>query len=85
VHEHGNITIAEYGDGAGGTEVEQVTIKDGNHCWPGGKKNWFLASEPNHEISATDTIWNFFKAHPKIVIGSPSVAAQFPSSKPSAN
>jgi polyhydroxybutyrate depolymerase len=45
--------LTNYKEGRDRTEVEFVTIPDGDHSWPSGK------------VKATDMIWDFFKAHPK--------------------
>jgi len=65
VSESGNIIIDTYREGLNNTEVVLVTIVDGTHSWPGGKKGWPGGPEPTKEISATDMIWEFFKNHPK--------------------
>ncbi|KYK22634.1 hypothetical protein AYK25_02425 [Thermoplasmatales archaeon SM1-50] len=65
ISESGNIIIDTYHDGLNNTEVKLVTIVDGTHSWPGGKKGWQGGPEPTQEISATDMIWDFFKEHTK--------------------
>ncbi len=65
ISESGNIIIDTYNDGINGTVVKLVTIVDGTHSWPGGKKGWSAGSEPTEEINATDIIWDFFKEHHK--------------------
>ena len=65
ISESGNIIIDTYSGGINNTEVTLVTIVDGTHSWPGGKKGWSGGPEPTQEISATDMIWDFFKEHPK--------------------
>jgi polyhydroxybutyrate depolymerase len=65
VSESGNIIIDTYSGGLNDTEVVLVTIVDGTHSWPGGKKGWRGGPEPTQEINATDMIWDFFKDHPK--------------------
>jgi polyhydroxybutyrate depolymerase len=65
ISESGNIIIDTYHGGINNTEVKLVTIVDGTHSWPGGKKGWLGGPEPTQEISATDMIWDFFKEHPK--------------------
>lgn len=65
ISESGNIIIDTYRDGLNNTEVTLVTIVDGTHSWPGGKKGWLGGPEPTQEIRATDMIWDFFKNHPK--------------------
>ena len=61
----GNIIIDTYTGGINDTEVVLVTIVDGTHSCPGGKKGWRGGPEPTQEISATDMIWDFFKEHPR--------------------
>jgi len=65
ISESGNIIIDTYRNGLNDTEVVLVTIVDGTHSWPGGKKGWSGGPEPTQEISATDLIWDFFKEHSK--------------------
>jgi polyhydroxybutyrate depolymerase len=51
---------------ANGTAVELYAIEGQGHAWPGGQKGRsFGADAPTTEISATDVMWDFFKAHPK--------------------
>lgn len=61
----GKIVSRDYTGCTKGTEVKLFTIIDGGHAWPGGAKGSPWADEPTREISATDEIWAFFKAHPK--------------------
>lgn len=42
-----------------GIAVELYALEDQGHAWPGS------VDEPNSGISATDVMWEFFKAHPK--------------------
>ena len=65
ISESGNIIIDTYSEGLNSTGVKLVTIVDGTHSWPGGKKGWVNGPEPTKEISATDMMWDFFKEHPK--------------------
>jgi len=65
ISESGKIIVDIYHGGINNTEVTLVTIVDGTHSWPGGKKGWLGGPEPTQEISATDMIWDFFKDHPK--------------------
>lgn len=61
----GNIIHETYAGGINDAAVEVYTIKGGTHSWPGGLKAWEGADEPTREISATDTMWDFFIKHPK--------------------
>jgi polyhydroxybutyrate depolymerase len=55
-----------YSGCAQGTSVELYTIIGGKHAWPGsGGPAWPGGDEPTDTISATQLIWEFFKAHPK--------------------
>jgi polyhydroxybutyrate depolymerase len=40
------------------------TLDTGGHSWPGGKKGWAGADEPNKNVKATEEIWQFFTQHP---------------------
>ena len=62
----GSIVHASYRC-AEGTAVELYAIEGGGHSWPGGKKGLRFGNldPPTTEISATDLMWEFFKAHPK--------------------
>ena len=48
-----------YGGCAPGTAVTLETIEGGHHMWPGLRIS-------GNSIPATDMIWNFFAAHPKM-------------------
>lgn len=65
VERHGNITTSTYAPCKGGSAVVLLAIKGWGHAWPDGKKAPF-ADEPTREISATDAMWEFFAAHPKV-------------------
>lgn len=47
----------------GGAEVTFCTLTGGGHTWPGGTPMPVLGTT-NKDISATDAMWDFFKAHP---------------------
>lgn len=61
----GNIIIDTYKNGINNTEVTLVSILNGSHSWPGGRKGWEDGAEPTQEIKATDLMWDFFKTHSK--------------------
>jgi polyhydroxybutyrate depolymerase len=63
--ESGSIITETYPDCAAGTSVAVVSIVDGGHAWPGGEAVRRVADEPTREISASETMWDFFKSHPK--------------------
>lgn len=63
--ESGNIKRERFTACAGGTDVEVISIKGGNHSWPGGQKGREAADAPSSDLNATDEIWDFFKRHHK--------------------
>jgi polyhydroxybutyrate depolymerase len=65
VSESGNIIIDTYAGGRNYTKVRLVSIVNGTHSWPGGKKGWEQGDDPIQELNATDVIWEFFQHHPK--------------------
>ncbi|MBS1905255.1 MAG: prolyl oligopeptidase family serine peptidase [Actinobacteria bacterium] len=53
---------------ADGRAVELITISDAGHGWPGSHRTTTRSPDgvlPSQAIDATDTIWQFFAAHPK--------------------
>lgn len=59
-----DVTCVTYDGCKEGVEVILCTIEDGGHTWPGGNVVPPMVGEPSNTISATDTIWEFFKKHP---------------------
>jgi polyhydroxybutyrate depolymerase len=59
----GSIGRSLYGPCRENTAVEVVTIRGGGHTWPGGTKWAPWAEAPTKEISASQAMWTFFKAH----------------------
>lgn len=45
------------------TAVELITIEGGGHVWPGGP---LAAGTTSEELPASQTIWEFFAAHPRV-------------------
>jgi polyhydroxybutyrate depolymerase len=62
--QHGQVTGATWGGCHAGADVVLYTIDGGGHTWPGSKIALGLGIT-TQDISATDTIWEFFAAHPK--------------------
>jgi polyhydroxybutyrate depolymerase len=60
---NGNIIVDTYSGCDAGVEVVLVTIVDGLHAWPGGRRA--LLDEPTQDISANQLMLEFFLAHPK--------------------
>ena len=48
-----------------GLAVERYMIEDAGHAWPGGSAGRRRADQPSQALNASETIWAFFKAHPK--------------------
>jgi polyhydroxybutyrate depolymerase len=44
--------------------VELITIDGGRHKWPGGTTFFERGDPTTHALNATQTIWQFFAAHP---------------------
>jgi len=49
-----------------GRGVELHQVKDNGHAWPGGQPGSRLGDTPSTSMDATEVIWAFFKAHPRI-------------------
>jgi len=62
-----SVDLEDYGTGTSGCAVELYIIRGGGHAWPGGSPylKESLIGKTTNAISATDLIWQFFKAHPK--------------------
>jgi polyhydroxybutyrate depolymerase len=63
----GRAIAKRYGPGEAGAEVVLWILEDGGHTWPGGQ---VLPAEVkagvghiNHDISASELMWEFFKKH----------------------
>jgi polyhydroxybutyrate depolymerase len=61
----GGVRGVRYADCQGGAQVVFYTIEGGGHTWPGGGDlpGW-LVGKTSHDISASETMWAFFVAHP---------------------
>ena len=60
----GSATGMRYTDCRDGAEVIFYSIAGGGHTWPGGNPlpSW-ITGETNMDISATETIWQFFRQY----------------------
>ena len=62
-----------YDQCAKGGEVEYYRVAGLGHIWPGGNnrlpEKW--VGKPSDALNATDVIWEFFKAHPRMPASSP--------------
>lgn len=54
-----------YGGGKQASEVVVYTIRGGGHTWPGGQQYLpaILVGKVNHDIDASQVIWEFFSRH----------------------
>jgi polyhydroxybutyrate depolymerase len=61
----GAVSGVKYTDPAGRADVVLYTITGAGHTWPGGgEMPRAIVGENTHDISATQTMWDFFKGHP---------------------
>ena len=49
-----------------GLDVELLLVADRGHAWPGGRAGTPRGDPPGSALNATDRIWSFFAAHPKV-------------------
>ncbi|MCP9915873.1 hypothetical protein [Cyanobium sp. ATX 6F1] len=66
-HDGCRVQSFSYAVGKAGTEVVLYRMNGGGHTWPGAPAilpRW-LVGNTCHDISGTQVIWDFFKAHPK--------------------
>ncbi len=63
--ERGHVIHETYTNCANGVAVELYAITGEGHTWPGGQRGSALGDVPTRDISATNVMWEFFKAHPK--------------------
>ncbi|MGL4650076.1 MAG: extracellular catalytic domain type 1 short-chain-length polyhydroxyalkanoate depolymerase [Caldilineaceae bacterium] len=62
----GSVTGVLYDDCPDGAQVGFYTIDGGGHTWPGGVPlPGFLTGETTQDISASETLWDFYQAHPR--------------------
>lgn len=61
------LTTLIYSGGRNGSEVRFTIIQEHGHIWPGGRNQLpeAMVGKPSDKLNATDTIWDFFKKHPK--------------------
>lgn len=63
---NGAATCLRYGTDTGEPEVCLWTLEGAGHTWPGGESSIpaFLSGPINHDIHATQVMWDFFRRHP---------------------
>jgi polyhydroxybutyrate depolymerase len=59
----GDVTCERYADCPRGVDVELCRVEGGGHTWPGGLAVSRLGRTTT-AISATETMWRFFREHP---------------------
>jgi polyhydroxybutyrate depolymerase len=58
------VTLQSYTGCRNGSEVLLYTIQGGGHTWPNGDRQpKFLLGVTSRNLTATNTVWNFFKRH----------------------
>jgi polyhydroxybutyrate depolymerase len=67
-HDDTYIIKTDYAGGINSTEVVSYVIDNGGHNWPGTTLSLPIAltGRTSHNLDATQVIWDFFKAHPKL-------------------
>jgi polyhydroxybutyrate depolymerase len=58
------VVTTTWAPGPFGAAVELVTIPEGMHSWPGGRRMLRALDPPSLALDATAAIWRFFAAHP---------------------
>jgi polyhydroxybutyrate depolymerase len=64
VHVAGEVTTTTWAPGPGGEAVALVTIAEGMHSWPGGRRMLRTLDPPSPALDATAVIWRFFASRP---------------------
>ncbi len=65
VERQGEVTSTSWSPGPTGAAVTLVTIAEGPHSWPGGRRMQRTLDAPSPALDATATIHGFFAAHPR--------------------
>ncbi|MBZ0296346.1 MAG: poly(3-hydroxybutyrate) depolymerase [Anaerolineae bacterium] len=61
----GDVSGIEYTHCADDASVILYTIEGGGHTWPGGEGQIiFVVGRTNHDINASELMWDFFEEHP---------------------
>ncbi|MEZ0491692.1 PHB depolymerase family esterase [Kineococcus sp. TBRC 1896] len=62
-----HVSLTTYARCAGGADVEFQRITGGGHTWPGADEPEGPLGPITQEVDASETMWQFFEAHPKHV------------------
>lgn len=67
----GEILLTRYTTCDPGIEVALCTVTGGGHTWPGSTRNYSeaLVGPTSYALNASEFIWAFFKAHPRLSHG----------------
>jgi polyhydroxybutyrate depolymerase len=57
----------DYNGGTKGTAVTSIVIQNGGHTWPQGLQylSELIIGKTSQDFNAIETVWEFFKTHPK--------------------
>ncbi|MBP9114103.1 MAG: dienelactone hydrolase family protein [Polyangiaceae bacterium] len=64
-YQNGDVRCREWSNCQNDANVTLCTIDGGGHAWPSGVPMPFILGKTTTDISATDTMVSFFRAHPK--------------------
>jgi polyhydroxybutyrate depolymerase len=65
-HTINEVAIDSFGGGRLGADFKLISIKGFGHAWPGGNYIPATGVDPTCSINATEELWHFFEAHPKL-------------------
>src|SRR5205085_3197933 len=82
VNDGTTVTRTSYTGCHGAGEVVLYTVNGGGHTWPSGEKlPDQLVGATTQDISANESMWAFFRSHPKPLAPVTAVAAELPASR----
>ncbi len=66
----GELLLTSYTRCEPGIEIALCTVTGGGHTWPGSTENYdeALVGPTSYALNASEYIWAFFKAHPRVKI-----------------
>jgi len=68
--QYGELLLTSYTRCEPGIEIALCTVTGGGHTWPGSAGNYdeALVGPTSYALNASEYIWAFFKAHPRVKI-----------------
>jgi polyhydroxybutyrate depolymerase len=68
--QYGELLLTSYTRCEPGIEIALCTVTGGGHTWPGSTGNYdeSLVGPTSYALNASEYIWAFFKAHPRVKI-----------------